>query len=560
MISKDLLRISNNLKLIGFSVFFSTLSLILNIAIMYFISKLIISFDSTYIIYIFLLLILKIVSNYASKHFSFKASVFIKPLLRKKIINKAYDLSVNNMDKVDPSKLSQLASDGVEQLEMYYSRYLPQLFYSLIAPIIISIVIFKINYKIALVLLICTPLIPLLIMFIQKMTKKVLDRHWGNYVSLGKRFYDLLLGINILKKYNIAKTKEEYIEKEAEEFRKSTMKVLMMQLNSIILMDFIAFGGAAIGLYFAYSQYTISKITEFELIFIMLLVADYFIPLRLLGSYFHIAMNGVAASDRILKFLSIDIKEQLVNKEFKKGNIITKNLNYSVNGKQILKDINLEFLDNNMYSIIGTSGCGKSTLARLIAKRISADSIFIDTLNINDIDNISYIKNVLYVNEDGHLFNNTVYQNLNVNKNKSNHDIENTLKMVGLGNKFSLETIIEANYSNISGGEKQRLILARAILMDASVYIFDEITSNVDTKTEKDILAIINELSKTKLIIFITHNLLNVLNSKKIVYMESGKVVDFLVHDELMNINKEYSQMFNHQKAISQIHSEETYE
>ena len=560
MISKQLLKISNNLKLILLSVLFSVLSLIINISIIYSLTKMLIDKSFNYIFIIVVLLILKLISNTLAKNYSLKASIFIKPLLRKKIFNKAYDLSINNTDKIESAYLSQLASEGVEQLEIYYSRYLPQLFYASIAPLVLSLIIGIINPKIGVVLLICAPAIPLLIFLIQKMTRKILDRHWGKYTSLGKRFYDFLLGINILKKYNIAKEKELVIEQESEEFRKSTMKVLMMQLNSIIIMDFMAFGGTAVGLYISYQQYRIGAITLFELVFIILLIADYFIPLRLLGSYFHIAMNGIAASGRILDFLNIDIENDKGIEEFNYGNINIENLTHNYDGKDILKNINLKFNKNKFYSIVGPSGCGKSTLARLIAKRVHSDAIYINDININEINNQSYLKKVAYVNEDGHLFNNTIYDNLNVYGNQSEEDVVRVLRILKLDHKFNLETIIEPNYTNISGGEKQRLILARALLLDADIYIFDEITSNVDSVTEKDILKIIKSLSKTKIVIFITHNLLNIIDSEKIVYIKNGSVINFENHEMLLKENSAYRKDFEYQQRILKNHQEKIYE
>lgn len=490
---------------------------------------------------------------------TYNASVDVKKILRKNIYEKMLRLGVSYHEHVATSEVVQMSTEGVEQLEVYFGKYLPQFFYSLIAPLILFGVFAPISLKTSLVLLICVPLIPMSIVAVQKIAKRLLNKYWSIYTGLGDSFLENLQGLTTLKIYQADEAKTKSMDQESEHFRKITMKVLTMQLNSISVMDIVAYGGAAIGILVALNEYQVGALSLVNVLRIILLAADFFIPLRLLGSFFHIAMNGMAASDKI--FAILDLEEPVHGTKLiaaKTPNIEVKNLSFAYNPDQpILKDINLEVKNGQFISLVGESGCGKSTIVNLLVGKIRSQKgeIIIGDLPIQEIDETNLLKNIVLVRHNSYLFKGTVRENLLMANPKATEEkMIEVLKQVNLcnflANQKGLDTELLEKASNLSGGQQQRLAIARAMMVDAPIYIFDEATSNIDIESETMIMDVIHELAKTKTIILISHRLMNVVNSDCIYFLNHGQIIESGTHEQLMANQKAYCRLFTQQAQL----------
>ena len=477
-----------------------------------------------------------------SAKMSYLSSKSVKKVLREKIYNKLLALGENYDEKLSTSEIVQVTVEGVDQLETYFGSYLPQFFYSMLAPLTLFAVLGTVSLSSAAVLLACVPLIPITIALVQTFAKKLLGKYWGEYTTLGDTFLENLQGLTTLKIYEADEFKNEEMNEESERFRKITMKVLSMQLNSIIVMDIIAYGGAALGIIMAVLKMKAGKIGLDGALAIILLSAEFFIPMRMLGSFFHIAMNGMAASDKIFKLLEIPEDRNTDKMDFPaEHNITLEHVDFSYEeDRQILKDVNMAFPETGLVSIVGESGSGKSTVAGLIMGR---NKNYHGTISIGDIE-LSFIKeenllsNVTYVGFNSYLFKGTVKENLLMgDPDATDEKLVNVLKKVKLwdflNNEDGLDTALTERASNLSGGQRQRLVLARAILHDTPVYIFDEATSNIDVESEEAIIDQMYELAKTKLVIMITHRLVNALYADNIYVMEKGVVIEEGNHGDL---------------------------
>lgn len=491
--------------------------------------------------------------------YTYKASVDVKITLRKAIYEKMLRLGSNYREKVSTSEVMQVATEGVEQLEVYFGKYISQLIYSLLAPITLFIVLCRINLSACIVLLVCVPLIPMSIVFVQKIAKKLLSKYWGSYTQLGDSFLENLQGLTTLKIYQADEKKSKEMDEEAQRFRKITMKVLTMQLNSTSVMDIIAYGGAAVGMIVTIVQYFNGNVSISGAITIILLASEFFIPLRLLGSYFHIAMNGMAASDKIFAILDLpeeSSKDKLEISDCK--NIKLENVEFSYDeSRKILAGINMELEKGKFISIVGESGCGKSTIAGLILGKNKnyKGSIRIDETELTDINEQSLMEQIILVSHNSYLFKGTVEENLKMGKSDATkEEMEAALRKVNLldfiNSEEGLNTKIAEQGSNLSGGQCQRLAMARAILKDAKMYIFDEATSNIDAESEELIMEVIHKLALTKTIILISHRLANVVNSDCIYMLKNGKITEKGSHSELMNKKGDYFNIFNSQKLL----------
>lgn len=491
--------------------------------------------------------------------YTYKASVDVKITLRKAIYEKMLRLGSNYREKVSTSEVMQVATEGVEQLEVYFGKYISQLIYSLLAPITLFIVLCRINLSACIVLLVCVPLIPMSIVFVQKIAKKLLSKYWGSYTQLGDSFLENLQGLTTLKIYQADEKKSKEMDEEAQRFRKITMKVLTMQLNSTSVMDIIAYGGAAVGMIVTIVQYFNGNVSISGAITIILLASEFFIPLRLLGSYFHIAMNGMAASDKIFAILDLpeeSSKDKLEISDCK--NIKLENVEFSYDeSRKILAGINMELEKGKFISIVGESGCGKSTIAGLILGKNKnyKGSIRIDETELTDINEQSLMEQIILVSHNSYLFKGTVEENLKMGKSDATkEEMEAALRKVNLldfiNSEEGLNTKIAEQGSNLSGGQCQRLTMARAILKDAKMYIFDEATSNIDAESEELIMEVIHKLALTKTIILISHRLANVVNSDCIYMLKNGKITEKGNHSELMNKKGDYFNIFNSQKLL----------
>ena len=503
--------------------------------------------------------IIRFVCDQMATRASFAASVDVKRILREKIYEKLLSFGASYREHVSTSEVVQMSTEGVEQLEIYFGKYLPQLFYSILAPLTLFGVLSFVNLKASLVLLICVPLIPISIVAVQKIAKKLLNKYWGLYTTLGDSFLENLQGMTTLKIYQADEQKAKEMDMEAQNFRKITMKVLTMQLNSTSMMDIVAYGGAAVGMITAIHQFIAGNITVGGTLIILLLASEFFIPLRLLGSFFHIAMNGMAASDKIFHLL--DLKEgEKGNLEFpnKEVEIEIKDLHFAYEkDREILKGISMRFPANGFISFVGESGCGKSTLASILTGRNCGyhGKIKVSGVDLSKIKEENLMSSMTKITHNSYLFAGTVEENLKMAKpDATKAELEAVLKKVNLlgflKKQDGLDTILSERGENLSGGQRQRLALARALLFDTPIYIFDEATSNIDMESEEMIMDVIRELSKIKMILFISHRLSNVVESDCIYMMQDGIVKEEGTHEQLMKRQGVYRNLFVKQKEL----------
>lgn len=490
---------------------------------------------------------------------SYRASADVKGILREKIYEKLLKLGASYRENVATSEIVQMAAEGVEQLEIYFGKYLSQFFYSLLAPLTLFFVLSFINIKASAVLLICVPLIPVSIIAVQKLAKKLLNKYWGIYTELGDSFLENLQGLTTLKIYQADAQKAEEMDRESQRFRQITMKVLMMQLNSTSVMDVIAYGGAAAGMIVAISEFGRGNVTFGGAVMIILLASEFFIPLRLLGSFFHIAMNGMAASDKIFALLDLP-EEEGEKKHLTEGkiSISLRNVQFSYEEKRkILKNISMDLPAGSFLSVAGVSGCGKSTIAGILMGRNKnyKGSVKIQGQELRDISEKSLMEHITFVSHNSYLFKGTVRENLKMGKkDASEKEMEEVLKQVNLYGfikaQKGLDTPVMERGSNFSGGQRQRLAMARALLHDTPVYIFDEATSNIDMESEEMIMKVIRMLSKTKTVLLISHRLANVMESDRIYMLEKGEIVQSGTHEELIKEEGAYKKLFCSQKEL----------
>ncbi len=496
-------------------------------------------------------------TKYAAR-MSYFASRTVKRVMREKIYEKLLRLGRTYREHASTAELVQESVEGVEQLESYFGQYVPQFFYAFIAPLVLFF-LFGLagSWKVAAVLLICVPLIPGAIMMVQKIAKKILSKYWGQYTQLGSTFLENLQGMTTLKIYQADEYKNIEMNRESEHFRKVTMAVLTMQLNSVTIMDFVAYGGAALGILLAARAFAAGEITLSAVVFMILLSAEFFLPMRRLGSYFHVAMNGMAASDRIFKFLSQE--EPSGKSEIVEGTEIElKDLSFSYDKeREVLHNVSLTVPQGSFVGIVGESGSGKSTIASIITARSTAPegALFIDGKDIGTIDEGSLMKSITYVGSGPVFFKGTVRENLlPAAPGASDEKLWKVLSDCALADflkgEGGLDTELLENASNLSGGQRQRLALARALLHDSPVYIFDEATSNIDIESEEMILERIREIAKEKTVIMISHRLANVVTADKICVLENGYVKESGTHDELMRAGGVYSRLWQTQSAL----------
>ncbi len=524
---------------------------------------------------------IRFICTILSSRMGYLSSKSVKKTLREAIYGKLLRLGASYKEQVNTSEVVQVAVEGVEQLETYFGAYLPQFFYAMLAPLTLFAYLCFVNVPSAAVLLVCVPLIPIAIAAVQTWAKKLLSKYWGQYTALGDTFLENLQGLTTLKIYQSDGFKHEEMNREAEKFRKITMKVLTMQLNSITLMDLIAYGGAALGVIMAATQFRTGDVTLSGCLLIILISADFFIPMRQLGSFFHVAMNGMAASDKIFRLLDLPEpagKTGLFPEDY---GIVCDNLRFSYGenssdeeissdkgnssgqgspsdrGREILRGIRMEFPKGGFVSIVGESGCGKSTVAAVLMGRNRGyrGSVKIGDKELSDIREAELMENITYISHQSYLFKGTVRENLLMGKpDASDRELWAVLERANLAgflkSEGGLDTLLMENASNFSGGQRQRLALARALLHDSPVYIFDEATSNIDAESENDIMREIHGLAGKKTVILISHRLANVTASDNIYVMDAGSVAESGSHEELLAGDGIYAKLWNTQQSL----------
>lgn len=575
MINKRLIgTVAESKKYIAGNVILQWCSLTANIALMLSISRMLAElfrgsasvqlFTVTGIVVILALAVRFFCSIGAAKmgYFSSKA---VKKSLREKIYQKLLRLGSSYNEQVKTSEVVQVAVEGVDQLETYFGAYLPQFFYAMLAPLTLFIVLCFVNVAAAVVLLICVPLIPVAIAAVQTWAKKLLSKYWGQYTELGDTFLENLQGLTTLKIYQADAFKQQEMNEQAEKFRKITMKVLTMQLNSITIMDLIAYGGAALGVIMAVTQYQSGGVSLEGCLLIILLAADFFIPMRQLGSFFHIAMNGMAASDKIFRLLDLEETKPEITESFPSGHTIRcSGLSFSYEpDREILHSVDLTFPQGSFTALVGESGCGKSTLASILMGRNKGytGSVSVGGVPLSSIQEESLLRNITYISHQSYLFKGTVRENLLMGKpGASDEELWAVLSRVNLAEflkaEQGLDTRLLEKASNLSGGQCQRLALARALLHGSPVYIFDEATSNIDVESENDIMREIHELAKSKTVILVSHRLANVVGADHIYVLDHGIVAESGSHEELLAHHGLYERLWSAQQTLEQFGKE----
>ena len=486
------------------------------------------------------------------------SSKAVKITLREMIYKKLLRLGSSYKEQANTSEVVQVAVEGVDQLETYFGAYLPQFFYAMLAPLTLFGVLSFVNFPSAIVLLVCVPMIPVTIILIQRWAKKLLSKYWGQYTALGDTFLENLQGLTTTKIYQADAFKHKEMNEQSEQFRKITMKVLTMQLNSITVMDLIAYGGAALGVILATTQFRAGHVDLAGCILIILLAADFFLPMRLLGSFFHIAMNGMAASDKIFRLLDLRSPE-------KKSETVPEDCSIECNGlrfsyeadREILHGVDMAFPKGSFTAIVGESGCGKSTISAILMGRNKGYSgqITIGGVPLREISEESLMENFTYISHNSYLFKGTVRENLLMARPRAGEDtLWQVLEQVNLADflrsEKGLDTVLNEKASNLSGGQCQRLALARALLHDSPVYIFDEATSNIDVESENDIMRQIHALAKEKTVILISHRLANVVGADNIYVLDKGNIVENGDHNTLLSKNRAYTKLWNAQQEL----------
>ena len=568
MINKRLIAlIEESKKYIGLTVLYQWLALLANIVFMYSLARMIEALFVDYfvleeqLVFIALCLIAIVIRYFcklAQHKTSFYAAKRVKKTLREKIYQKLLEFGPSYKNSYATSEIVQLAVEGVDQLETYFAQYLPQFFYAALAPLTLFLTLLFISPVVGIVLLIFVPLIPMTIVLIQKFAKKLLSKYWGQYTQLGDTFLENLQGLTTAKIYKADGFKHKQMNEEAEHFRRITMKVLTMQLNSITVMDVVAFGGSALGTILAIQQVNDQFLVMWEGVFVILISAEFFLPMRLLGSYFHIAMNGMAASDKIFDLLDMPVREQGTKTVPASSDVALRNVSFSYDGeKPVLVNVSFGMRANSLNALVGESGCGKSTIAALLTGKLrsySGDVLFGNT-SLSDISDQNLLQNVTYIGHQAHLFMGSVRSNLAMgNPEATEEQLWHSLEQVNLAEFVKsldgLDAPVAEKGSNLSGGQRQRLALARALLHNSQMYIFDEATSNIDVESEDVIMQQVHQLAQSKMVLVISHRLVNVKNADQIVVMQRGRVVGSGTHQELLATNDEYKRITQAQTEL----------
>lgn len=499
---------------------------------------------------------------------AYGASASVKERMRNKLFQKLMGFGVHYKERLRSAEAVQILGEGIDQLEIYFSAYLPQFFYSMIAPIFLFFVIGSMSWTVAIVLLIGVPLIPLAIALIQTFAKKTFAKYWTEYTDVGDEFLENLQGLTTLKIYGTDSYRHRQMETSAEAFRVQTMRVLTMQLNSIIVMDFVAYGGAAIALVVCLKACMSGRLDFFDALFILLLSADYFLPMRQLGSFFHIAMNGMAAADRMFDLLALEEEEDgNLDMVPAADELKAKDLTLSYDGeKNALENLSFDVKGPQLVGIVGPSGSGKSTLAAVLSKQMKGygGSLAFCNVELSHTREQSLLDHVTYLGAESYLMGASVRELLAMaNPGASDAAMWESLDRVNLKDYFEgeegLDTTIQSGGSNLSGGQRQRLSLAMALLHDTPVYIFDEVTSNIDVESEEKIVDEIRTLAETRLVLFISHRLANVKDAGRLMVLDQGHLVEEGTHEELIAKGGMYKALWKTQAELEQYRGGEVY-
>lgn len=535
------------------TVFYKWVALITNIVLTYVFVKVLgdhyigMSFHVPF--YFWIALVLKGIAIFKSSRAMQKTSSCVKIKMRSLIFGKLFELGSDYQSVLTSSEITQVSTEGVEQLENYFALYTPQFIYSLLAPLTLFVFLLQYSFRVAFVLFICVPLIPLSIIVIQKLAKKLLNKYWSKYTRLGDHFLENLQGLTTLKVFDADRLRQEQMDEDAEFFRKVTMRVLIMQLNSISVMDLVAYGGAMLALVISVFAYKSGTLSLTGMLLFILLSSEFFIPMRQLGSYFHIAMNGMAASEKIFKLLATEADcKKILSDSFSDQGYVVEDVSFSYIDSPVLSKINFYAESHEFIGIVGESGSGKSTLVALLMGRILPQSGHL-YFGGQEINCSQLYKHVTYVSHDSIIFKGSVRENLMMGGSYSDESLKACLNRVNL--ELCLDHEIKERGSNLSGGQKQRLALARALVHDTPFYIFDEVTSNIDVESEMIILNTIQQLRHDgKGIIMISHRLANCFECDRIYVLDQGEIVQCGDHHTLMETPGVYQELVKAQQDL----------
>jgi len=572
MIDKELFKlIGGNKKYIFIAVLLQAIGLVANVAITgsvcYAVYLLTENAEAVKFVYPLIGAVVGIIVRYicsrATGDIKDKLGRSVKKDLRERVYNKIVKLGVKTTDGMSMAGLTQVSVEGVEQLDLYYSSYLPQFFFAMIAPVILFLICVWIDWRTALVLIACVPLIPVSIVAVSKYAKKIFAKYWGKYTSMGDKFLDSVQGLKELKIFQADAAQHVKINESAEEFRVITMKVLVMQLASTTIMDLVAYGGAGVGIALAVCGAAFWGLNLIAALFLCLVAVEFFLPLRAFGSAFHVAMNGASAGKKIISLLNTPDPEwgteTVDGKEIK-----LENLTFSYDGKRdVLKNVNMTFPEKGMTAIVGESGCGKSTVVNMLigAFRPQNGNVTVGGKQLEKLSRENWYSHLSAVSYNTYIFNESVRDNFKVAKeNVSDEEIFAALDKVNLKafieENGGLDKVITEDANNISGGQKQRLALAIALVSDKDIYVFDEATSNIDIDSEAIIMKNIKAISEEKSVIVISHRLANVVPADNIYCMEEGEIKESGSHEKLMSAKQGYARLYTAQKTLEQAYAE----
>lgn len=562
--------------------------------------------------------VLRFLMMRAAAYFGAEAAERVKLALREQLFNKMLAIGPSYSQHISTADVVQSAGEGIEQIQSFFELFLPQLFYAILAPVTLFFIVAPINMPTAVTLLVCAPLIVLIVGMVAMSAARVFKKYWGKYTDMGSVFLDNVQGLETLKTFDADAHAAKKMDEQAEQFRVMTMNVLQIQLRSLTAMDVVAYGGAAAGIGVAIWQYASGDLLPLAgVLLVVLLSADFFIPLRQLGSFFHVAMNGMTSTKRIFALLDTpilaygtqgmpefgasrdgvdvyfddvtfrytdvaadtavaDVETGETGNNGEKSGVVgagKTSMSKDGNGSVVaLHGVSFTARRGQVTAIVGPSGSGKSTAVELLAGNLSgyegcmwlrpgnAGNNPPQRYQIADLSIESLTREIAIVAAQSHLFAGTLRDNLLMAKpNATENELWQALEAAHISDfvraqSQELDLAIEQGASNLSGGQKQRIAIARALLRESAVYIFDEATSSVDVESETLILQTIRALAdRGKTVIMVTHRMANAADADHVVVFERGRVTEQDAHAELMRANGTYAKLFRAQQTVENI-------